>query len=78
MNRIRPISFMVNLVLGRAKRGDSTLKEQYSTVTRIGALLACLLGLLSFYGLQRFEPDIDIESEGQIIIENIEIPETQQ
>ena len=78
MNRIRPISFIVNLVLGRAKLGDSTLKEQYSTVTRIGALLACLLGLLSFYGLQRFEPDIDIESEGQIIIENIEIPETQQ
>ena len=78
MNRIRPISFIVNLVLGRAKLGDSTLKEQYSTVTRIGALLACLLGLLSFYGLQRFEPDFDIESEGQIIIENIEIPETQQ
>ena len=78
MNRIRPISFIVDLVLGRAKLGDSTLKEQYSTVTRIGALLACLLGLLSFYGLQRFEPDIDIESEGQIIIENIEIPETQQ
>ena len=78
MNRIRPISFVVDLVLGRAKLGDSTLKEQYSTVTRIGALLACLLGLLSFYGLQRFEPDIDIESEGQIIIENIEIPETQQ
>ena len=78
MNRIRPISFVVDLVLGRAKLGDSTLKEQYSTVTRIGALLACLLGLLSFFGLQRFEPDIDIESEGQIIIENIEIPETQQ
>ena len=78
MNRIRPISFIVDLVLGRAKLGDSTLKEQYSKVTRIGALLACLLGLLSFYGLQRFEPDIDIESEGQIIIENIEIPETQQ
>ena len=78
MKRIRPISFIVDLVLGRAKLGDSTLKEQYSTVTRIGALLACLLGLLSFYGLQRFEPDIDIESEGQIIIENIEIPETQQ
>jgi len=78
MNRIRPISFIVDLVLGRAKLGDSTLKEQYSTVTRIGALLACLLCLLSFYGLHRFEPDIDIESEGQIIIENIEIPETQQ
>jgi|TARA_B100001750_G_scaffold222329_1_gene211605 protein TonB len=78
MNRINPISFIVKLVLGRANLGDATLKEEYSTVTRIGALLACFLGLLSFYGLQRFEPDIDIESEGQIIIENIEIPETQQ
>lgn len=78
MNRINPISFIVKLVLGRANLGDATLKEEYSTVTRIGALLACFVGLLSFYGLQRFEPDIDIESEGQIIIENIEIPETQQ
>ncbi len=78
MSRINPISFIVKLVLGRANLGNATLKEEYSTVTRIGALLACFLGLLSFYGLQRFEPDIDIESEGQIIIENIEIPETQQ
>ena len=78
MNKINPISFIVRLVLNRANLNDGTLKEQYSTVTRIGAVLACLLGLLSFYGLQRFDPDIDIESEGQIIIENIEIPETQQ
>ncbi len=34
--------------------------------------------LLGFYSLQRFENDIEIETEGQIIIENIEIPETQQ
>ena len=78
MNKINPISFIVRLVLNRANLNDGTLKEQYSTVTRIGAVLACLLGLLSFYGLQRFDPDIDIESEGQIIIENIEITETQQ
>ena len=78
MNKINPISFIVRFVLNRANLNDGTLKEQYSTVTRIGAMLACLLGLLSFYGLQRFEPDIDIENEGQIIIENIEIPETQQ
>ena len=78
MNKINPISFIVRLILGRANLGDATLKEEYSTVTRIGALLACFLGLLSFYGLQRFEPDVDIENEGQIIIENIEIPETQQ
>ena len=78
MNKINPISFIVRFILNRASLNDGTLKEQYSTVTRIGAMLACLLGLLSFYGLQRFEPDIDIENEGQIIIENIETPETQQ
>ena len=78
MNKINPISFIVRFILNRARLNDGTLKEQYSTVTRIGAMLACLLGLLSFYGLQRFEPDVDIENEGQIIIENIEIPETQQ
>ena len=78
MNKINPISFIVRFILNRASLNDGTLKEQYSTVTRIGAMLAFLLGLLSFYGLQRFEPDVDIENEGQIIIENIEIPETQQ
>ena len=73
-----PFSLIVDLLLNRAKLSEGTLKEQYSTVTRIGALLACILGLFTFYGLQRFEPEIDIESEGQIILENIEIPETQQ
>jgi protein TonB len=34
--------------------------------------------LVGFYSLQRFENDIEIETESQIIIENIEIPETQQ
>ena len=72
-----PITLFANFILRRAKI-EGTLKQQYSTVTRIGALVACFLGLLTFYGLQRFEPEIDIESEGQIIIENIEIPETQQ
>mgnify|MGYP001222443438 FL=1 len=79
MRKIKnPLSFVVDFLLGRAKLHEGTLKEQYSTVTRIGALIACVLGLFTFYGLQRFEPEIDIESEGQIIIENIEIPETQQ
>ena len=73
-----PFSFIVDLLLSRAKLSEGTLKEQYSTVTRIGALIACILGLFTFYGVQRFEPEFDIESEGQIIIENIEIPETQQ
>tara|TARA_B100000427_G_scaffold235376_1_gene198349 strand:+ start:1117 stop:1788 length:672 start_codon:yes stop_codon:yes gene_type:complete len=79
MRKIKnPLSFVVDFLLGRANLNKGTLKEQYSTVTRIGALIACVLGLFTFYGLQRFEPEIDIESEGQIIIENIEIPETQQ
>ncbi len=73
-----PLSFVVDVLLNRANLSSGTLKEQYSTVTRIGALIACILGLFTFYGLQRFEPEFDIESEGQIIIENIEIPETQQ
>ena len=73
-----PLSFIVDILLNRAKLNKGTLKEQYSTVTRIGALIACVLGLFTFYGLQRFEPEIDIVSEGQIIIENIEIPEKQQ
>ena len=73
-----PLSFIVDVLLNRANLSSGTLKEQYSTVTRIGALIACILGLFTFYGLQRFEPEFDIESEGQIIIENIEIPETQQ
>ena len=79
MRKIKnPLSFVVDFLLGRANLYKGTLKEQYSTVTRIGALIACILGLFTFYGLQRFEPEFDIESEGQIIIENIEIPETQQ
>ncbi len=79
MKKIKnPLSLVVNFLLSRARLNEGTLKEQYSTVTRIGALIACVLGLFTFYGLQRFEPEIDIESEGQIIIENIEIPETQQ
>ena len=79
MKKIKnPLSLVVNFLLSRARLSEGTLKEQYSTVTRIGALIACVLGLFTFYGLQRFEPEIDIESEGQIIIENIEIPETQQ
>ena len=73
-----PLSFIVDILLNRAKLNKGTLKEQYSTVTRIGALIAGVVGLFTFYGLQRFEPESDNEREGQIIIENIEIPETQQ
>jgi|TARA_B100000902_G_scaffold7192_1_gene9227 protein TonB len=78
LSKIAPVSWVVNLLLKRANLNNNTLKEKYSTVLRIGTLLGCVLTLLSFYSLQRFENDIDIETESQIIIENIEIPETQQ
>tara|TARA_B100000965_G_scaffold401688_1_gene426105 strand:- start:25319 stop:26017 length:699 start_codon:yes stop_codon:yes gene_type:complete len=78
LSKIAPVSWVVNLLLKRANLNNNTLKEKYSTVLRIGTLMACVLTLLSFYSLQRFETDIDIETESQIIIENIEIPETQQ
>ena len=78
LSKIAPISWVVNLLLKRADLNNGTLKEKYSTVLRVGILMACVLTLLGFYNLQRFENNIDIETDGQIIIENIEIPETQQ
>ena len=78
LSKVAPISWVVNLLLRRANLAQNTLKEKYSTVLRIGTLMASVLMLLGFYSLQRFENDIEIETEGQIIIENIEIPETQQ
>ena len=64
-----PLSFIVDILLSRAKLNKGTLKEQYSTVTRIGALIACVLGLFTFYGLQRFEPEIDIEKVNSLGIQ---------
>ena len=77
-SKISPMSWAVNFLLTRAKLSEYTLKQKYSTVLRIGGLFGCILTLLGFYSLQRFENDLEIETEGQIIIENIEIPETQQ
>lgn len=77
-SKISPISWTVNFLLNRANLANNTLKQKYSSVLRIGVLFGCVFMLLGFYSLQRFENDIDIETEGQIIIENIEIPETQQ
>ena len=78
LSKIAPLSWVVNLLLKRARLTNNTLKEKYSTVLRIGTLMACVFMLLGFYSLQRFENNSDLETEGQIIIENIEIPETQQ
>ena len=78
LSNFKPFSVMVDFFLKRAKLLDNTLKEKYSTVLRVGLLFASFLMLLGFYSIQRFENDIEIETESQIIIENIEIPETQQ
>ena len=78
LSKVTPVSSTVNFLLNRANLSNSTLKQKYSSVLRIGGLFGCVFMLLGFYSLQRFENDIDIETEGQIIIENIEIPETQQ
>ena len=77
-SKISPVSWTVDFLLSRANLASHTLKQKYSSVLRIGGLFGCIFMLLGFYSLQRFENDIDIETEGQIIIENIEIPETQQ
>ena len=78
LSRINIFSALVNFFLSRAMLLEQSLKEKYSTVLRVGLLFASFLLLLGFYSLQRFENNIDIETESQIIIENIEIPETQQ
>ena len=78
LDKFNPFSRLVDFFLKRAKLLENTLKEKYSTVLRVGLLFASFLLLLGFYSLQRFENNIDIETESQIIIENIEIPETQQ
>jgi protein TonB len=67
-SRISPISWTVNFLLNRANLANDTLKQKYSSVLRIGVLFGCVFMLLGFYSLQRFENDIDIETEGQIII----------
>ena len=78
LNKFNPFSRLVDFFLNRARLLENTLKEKYPTVLRVGLLFASFLLLLGFYSLQRFENNIDIETESQIIIENIEIPETQQ
>ena len=78
LERFSPFSSIVDFFLKRAKLVENTLKEKYSTVLRVGFLFASFILLVGFYSLQRFENDIEIETESQIIIENIEIPETQQ
>ena len=68
LNKFNPFSRLVDFFLKRAMLLENTLKEKYSTVLRVGLLFASFLLLLGFYSLQRFENNIDIETESQIII----------
>jgi protein TonB len=78
IKNLTPFSSLVSFILKKAKLSSESLKTKYSTVLRVGILISSIFLLLGFYGLQRFENNIQIETESQIIIENIEIPETQQ
>jgi len=78
IKNLTPFSSLVSFILNKAKLSSESLKTKYSTVLRVGVLISSIFLLLGFYGLQRFENNIQIETESQIIIENIEIPETQQ
>ena len=78
IKNLTPFSSLVSFILKKAKLSSESLKIKYSTVLRVGVLISSIFLLLGFYGLQRFENNIQIETESQIIIENIEIPETQQ
>jgi protein TonB len=78
IKNLKPFSSVVSFILKKAKLSSESLKTKYSTVLRVGVLISSIFLLLGFYGLQRFESNIQIETESQIIIENIEIPETQQ
>lgn len=78
IKNLTPFSSLVSFILKKAKLSSESLKTKYSTVLRVGVLISSIFLLLGFYGLQRFENNIQIETESQIIIENIEIPETQQ
>lgn len=78
LKNVSPFSSVVSFILKKASLSSESLKTKYSTVLRVGVLIASIFLLLGFYSLQRFENNIQIETESQIIIENIEIPETQQ
>jgi len=54
------------------------LKNRYPIVIRITALIGVLLVTLNFLLFPRFINTVDFESVEQVIIENIDIPQTQQ
>ena len=54
------------------------LKTRYPIVIRITALMGILLITLNFLLYPRFVNTVDFEDVEQVIIENIDIPQTQQ
>lgn len=54
------------------------LKTKYPIVIRITALIGILLITLNFLLFPRFVNTVDFENVEQVIIENIDIPQTQQ
>jgi len=54
------------------------LKVKYPLVIRITALIGTALIILNFLLFPRFVNNLDFEEIDQVIIENIEIPQTQQ
>ena len=54
------------------------LKKRYEIVVRITALVGIGLVISNFLLFPRFGNDIEFENVEQVIIENIDIPQTQQ
>ena len=54
------------------------LKKRYEIVVRVTALVGIGLVILNFLLFPRFGNDIEFENVEQVIIENIDIPQTQQ
>ena len=60
------------------KINTNPLKKKYDLVIRIAGLIGVVVIVLTFYSFPRFVNSLDFESEDQIMIENIKIPQTQQ
>ena len=54
------------------------LQNAYHVNVRLGGLLVIILVIIMFITFPRFLPSVEFEDVDQIIIENIDIPQTQQ
>ena len=57
---------------------SSQLKTRYPVIVRITAIIGISLIILNFLLFPRFTNSVEFEDIEQIIIENIDIPQTQQ